>query len=105
MRPLDRRTVLKGAAAVASISTGRQSHAQSSFPSRPIKWICFQAAGGSMVMLAKGNRSRQVRDACRAYGGFYLGSVGGPALSLAGLLELEVSDLARAREDGLARFL
>ncbi len=43
----------------------------------------FQAAGGSLVMLAKGNRSRAVRDACRANGGFYLGSVGGPAARLA----------------------
>ncbi len=43
----------------------------------------FQAAGGSMVMLAKGNRSRAVRDACRAHGGFYLGSVGGAAARLA----------------------
>ncbi len=43
----------------------------------------FQAAGGSFVMLAKGNRSRQVTDACRAHGGFYLGSIGGPAARLA----------------------
>jgi fumarate hydratase class I len=43
----------------------------------------FQAAGGSMVMLAKGNRSQQVVDACKAYGGFYLGSIGGPAARLA----------------------
>jgi fumarate hydratase, class I len=43
----------------------------------------FQEAGGSMVMLAKGNRSRAVRDACRKFGGFYLGSVGGPAARLA----------------------
>ncbi len=43
----------------------------------------FQAAGGSMVMLAKGNRSRQVTDACQAHGGFYLGSIGGPAARLA----------------------
>ena len=43
----------------------------------------FQAAGGSLVMLAKGNRSRAVKDACRANGGFYLGSVGGPAARLA----------------------
>ncbi len=43
----------------------------------------FQAAGGSMVMLAKGNRSRQVTDACKAHGGFYLGSIGGPAARLA----------------------
>ena len=43
----------------------------------------FQQAGGSFVMLAKGNRSRPVREACRAFGGFYLGSVGGPAARLA----------------------
>jgi fumarate hydratase class I len=43
----------------------------------------FQAAGGSLVMLAKGNRSRAVRDACKAHGGFYLGSIGGPAAVLA----------------------
>ncbi len=42
----------------------------------------FQAEGGSMVMLAKGNRSQQVVDACKAYGGFYLGSIGGPAARL-----------------------
>jgi fumarate hydratase class I len=43
----------------------------------------FQAAGGSMVMLAKGNRSPQVREACAKHGGFYLGSIGGPAARLA----------------------
>jgi fumarate hydratase class I len=43
----------------------------------------FQAAGGSLVMLAKGNRSKQVTDACHAHGGFYLGSIGGPAARLA----------------------
>ncbi len=43
----------------------------------------FQAAGGSYVMLAKGNRSPQVAEACKKYGGFYLGSVGGPAARLA----------------------
>jgi fumarate hydratase class I len=43
----------------------------------------FQAAGGSMVMLAKGNRSKQVTEACQKYGGFYLGSIGGPAARLA----------------------
>ena len=43
----------------------------------------FQRAGGSLVMLAKGNRSRAVRDACRTHGGFYLGSIGGPAARLA----------------------
>jgi fumarate hydratase class I len=43
----------------------------------------FQAAGGSFVMLAKGNRSKAVRDACKQFGGFYLGSIGGPAARLA----------------------
>ena len=43
----------------------------------------FQAAGGSMIMLAKGNRSQEVVDACHKYGGFYLGSIGGPAALLA----------------------
>ena len=43
----------------------------------------FQKAGGSLVMLAKGNRSKQVTDACKKYGGFYLGSIGGPAARLA----------------------
>jgi fumarate hydratase class I len=43
----------------------------------------FQSAGGSFVMLAKGNRSRQVTDSCRDHGGFYLGSIGGPAARLA----------------------
>lgn len=43
----------------------------------------FQSHGGSMVMIAKGNRSQQVTDACKKYGGFYLGSIGGPAAILA----------------------
>jgi fumarate hydratase class I len=43
----------------------------------------FQSLGGSMVMLAKGNRSKQVTDACQKYKGFYLGSIGGPAAILA----------------------
>ena len=43
----------------------------------------FQAAGGSMIMIAKGNRSQQVTDACKKHGGFYLGSIGGPAAILA----------------------
>jgi len=43
----------------------------------------FQSHGGSMVMLAKGNRSQQVTDACKQHGGFYLGSIGGPAARLA----------------------
>jgi len=43
----------------------------------------FQKNGGSMIMIAKGNRSQQVTDACKKYGGFYLGSIGGPAAILA----------------------
>ncbi|MCD8167528.1 MAG: fumarate hydratase [Bacteroides sp.] len=43
----------------------------------------FQSQGGSMIMIAKGNRSQQVTDACKKYGGFYLGSIGGPAAILA----------------------
>ncbi|OON24055.1 fumarate hydratase class I, partial [Opisthorchis viverrini] len=43
----------------------------------------FQKAGGSKIMLAKGNRSKQVTEACKKYGGFYLGSIGGPAAILA----------------------
>ena len=43
----------------------------------------LQAEGGSMIMLAKGNRSQQVTDACHKHGGFYLGSIGGPAAVLA----------------------
>ena len=43
----------------------------------------FQSLGGSMITLAKGNRSQQVTDACKKYGGFYLGSIGGPAAILA----------------------
>jgi fumarate hydratase class I len=43
----------------------------------------FQSLGGSLVMLAKGNRSSQVTAACKRHGGFYLGSIGGPAAILA----------------------
>jgi len=43
----------------------------------------FQAAGASLVMLAKGNRSASVREACHTHGGFYLGSIGGAAANLA----------------------
>jgi len=43
----------------------------------------FQSHGGSMIMIAKGNRSQQVTDACKKHGGFYLGSIGGPAALLA----------------------
>ena len=54
----------------------------------------FQAAGGSMVMLAKGNRSQQVTDSCSTHGGFYLGSIGGPAAILAqdSITKVEVLD-------------
>jgi fumarate hydratase class I len=52
----------------------------------------FQALGGSMIMLAKGNRTPQVKEACKKYGGFYLGSIGGPAAILAkeNILSIEV---------------
>ncbi|MBR4552132.1 MAG: fumarate hydratase [Bacteroidaceae bacterium] len=51
----------------------------------------FQSRGGSMVMIAKGNRSQQVTDACQKHGGFYLGSIGGPAaiLSLSSIKSIE----------------
>ena len=56
----------------------------------------FQAAGGSMIMLAKGNRSQVVTDACHRHGGFYLGSIGGPAAKLAQdcIRHVEVLDYA-----------
>ena len=55
----------------------------------------FQSLGGSLVMLAKGNRSQQVTDACKAHGGFYLGSVGGPAAILAkeSIKQVELVDM------------
>ena len=54
----------------------------------------FQAKGGSMIMLAKGNRSKQVTDSCNQHGGFYLGSIGGPAAILAqnNITKVEVLD-------------
>jgi fumarate hydratase class I len=54
----------------------------------------FQKAGGSMIMLAKGNRTKEVMNACKTYGGFYLGSIGGPAAILAqdNILKVEVVD-------------
>lgn len=54
----------------------------------------FQSMGGSMIMLAKGNRSKDVTNACHKYGGFYLGSIGGPAAILAkeNILSVEVVD-------------
>jgi fumarate hydratase class I len=56
----------------------------------------FQAAGGSFVMLAKGNRSKAVTDACQQHGGFYLGSIGGPAarLALDNITHVEVLEYA-----------
>jgi fumarate hydratase class I len=56
----------------------------------------FQSKGGSMVMLAKGNRSKAVTDSCKTYGGFYLGSIGGPAarLALDCIKKVEVLDFA-----------
>ncbi|HDR88367.1 MAG TPA: fumarate hydratase, partial [Bacteroidetes bacterium] len=54
----------------------------------------FQSHGGSMIMLAKGNRSKQVTEACKKHGGFYLGSIGGPAaiLAKANIKSVEVVD-------------
>ena len=54
----------------------------------------FQSHGGSMVMLAKGNRGKAVTDACKKHGGFYLGSIGGPAAILAqdNITKVEVLD-------------
>jgi len=56
----------------------------------------FQSQGASMVMIAKGNRSQQVTDSCKKYGGFYLGSIGGPAAILAQnhIRKVEVLDFA-----------
>jgi len=54
----------------------------------------FQAKRGSMIMVAKGNRTQQVKEACQKNGGFYLGSIGGPAAILAkeNILSIEVID-------------
>lgn len=58
----------------------------------------FQSNGGSMVMIAKGNRSQQVTDACKKHGGFYLGSIGGPAALLAeeNIKKVECLEIGRA---------
>ncbi len=65
----------------------------------------FQAAGGSMVMLAKGNRSAAVRDACKKYGGFYLGSIGGSAANLAEhcIKKVEVQEYAELGMEAIWR--
>ena len=62
----------------------------------------FQAAGGSMVMLAKGNRSPAVREACKKHGGFYLASIGGAAANLAEhcIKKVETRGISRARHGG-----
>ena len=59
----------------------------------------FQAAGGSMVMVAKGNRAVAVREACKKHGGFYLGSIGGAAANLAEhcIKKVEVRGISRTR--------
>ena len=65
----------------------------------------FQAAGGSMIMLAKGNRSRAVTEACHQHGGFYLGAIGGPAARLApdGIKKVEVLEYAELGMEAIWR--
>jgi len=65
----------------------------------------FQAAGGSLIMIAKGNRSRQVVEACKRHGGFYLGSIGGPAAILAqdNIKEVEVVEFAELGMEAVYR--
>ena len=65
----------------------------------------FQAVGGSMIMLAKGNRSQGVTDACNKYGGFYLGSIGGPAAILAktNIKSVEVIDFEEMGMEALRK--
>src|SRR5260370_30283521 len=65
----------------------------------------FQAAGGSMVMLAKGNRSPAVREACRKHGGFYLGSIRGAAADLAQhfIKKVEVVEYPQPGMEGILR--
>ncbi len=67
----------------------------------------FQSQGGSLVMLAKGNRSKEVIDACHKYGGFYLGSVGGPAAILAeeNILSVEVIDFEELGMEAVRRIV
>ncbi len=67
----------------------------------------FQRLGGSMVMLAKGNRSQAVTDACKKYGGFYLGSIGGPAAILAkeSIKSVEVIDFEDLGMEAIRKIL
>lgn len=67
----------------------------------------FQSHGGSMIMLAKGNRSKQVTDACKKHGGFYLGSVGGPAAILAAenIISVEVVDFEELGMEAVRRIV
>jgi fumarate hydratase class I len=65
----------------------------------------FQRAGGSLVMIAKGNRGPQVTEACQRYGGFYLGSIGGPAAILAkeNIKKVEVVEFAELGMEAIWR--
>jgi len=65
----------------------------------------FQSMGGSMIMLAKGNRSKEVKNACEKFGGFYLGSVGGPAAILAkeNITSVEVVDFEEMGMEAVRR--
>ena len=63
----------------------------------------FQDHGGSMIMVAKGNRSQAVTDACKKHGGFYLGSIGGPAAILA--KELGMEAIRKIRVENFPAFI
>ena len=65
----------------------------------------FQSLGGSMIMLAKGNRSKAVADSCKQHGGFYLGSIGGPAAILAkeNITKVEVLEYAELGMEAIWR--
>ena len=65
----------------------------------------FMSKGGSLIMLAKGNRSHVVKDACKKYGGFYLGSIGGPAAILASesILKVETVDFEEMGMEAVRR--
>ena len=78
-----RRPVASGAIPVSSAVFGGFALEAAGEDGEVLGVEAFQAAGGSMVMLAKGNRSKAVVDACKKHRGFYLGSIGGPAAILA----------------------